>query len=293
VQASSARFFCTPKPGQSEVEITRAPSDSASAWVPSVLPLSMTTTSSAQATLRRQSARLCASLRVISATERRLATAVPGFIPLDCPRLAPGSESMRVNQGVDAVFVLSVRSFADRIAHIRAELARHGIEFEFVFEFDANAIPPELIDRMFAPSDMKPSHQSLVLKHVRTWQLALERNLRRVLVFEDDAVLAPDFAPRLAEALAEAEALPPGWMLYLGRGNNQHVGARSGPALLPGGLLPATDALVFDAEAARRRLATCRPTRSPARPTGSRARPMPRSACRTTGCASRSSSRAA
>jgi glycosyl transferase, family 25 len=44
-------------------------------------------------------------------------------------------------------------------------------------------------------------------------------------------------------------------MLYLGRGNNQHVGARTGPALLPGGLLPATDALVFDAEAARRRLA--------------------------------------
>jgi glycosyl transferase, family 25 len=162
---------------------------------------------------------------------------------------------MRVNQGVDAVFVLSVRSFADRIAHIRAELARHGIEFEFVFEFDANAIPPELIDRMFAPSDMKASHQSLVLKHVRTWQLALERKLRRVLVFEDDAVLAPDFAPRLAEALAEAEALPPGWVLYLGRGNNQHVGARSGPALLPGGLLPATDAMVFDTEAARRRLA--------------------------------------
>lgn len=162
---------------------------------------------------------------------------------------------MRVNQGVDAVFVLSVRSFADRIAHIRAELARHGIEFEFVFEFDANAIPPELIDRMFAPSDMKPSHQSLVLKHVRTWQLALERNLRRVLVFEDDAVLAPDFVPRFSEALSEADALPAGWLLYLGRGNNQHVGARDGPALVPGGLLPATDALVFDAETARRRLA--------------------------------------
>lgn len=160
-----------------------------------------------------------------------------------------------VNQGVAAVFVLSVRSFADRIAHINAELARHGIEFEFVFEFDANAIPPELIDRMFAPSDLKLSHQSLVLKHVRTWQLAIERGLQRVLVFEDDAVLAPDFAPRLAEALAEADALPAGWLLYLGRGNNQHVGARDGPALLPGGLLPATDALVFDVEAARRRLA--------------------------------------
>jgi glycosyl transferase family 25 len=162
---------------------------------------------------------------------------------------------LRVNGLVDAVFVLSVRSFTDRIAHIRTELARHGIDFEFVFDYDANAIPPELNDRMFAPSDMKAAHRSLVLKHVRSWELALERGCRRVLVFEDDAQLAADFGARLAEALEEAARLPAGWLLYLGRGNNQHIGARAGPALVPGGPLPATDALVFDAEAARRRLA--------------------------------------
>lgn len=162
---------------------------------------------------------------------------------------------MNVNQLVDAVYVLSVRSFTDRIAHIRAELARHGIAFEFVFEFDANAIPPEVIERQFAPSDMKAGHQSLVLKHIRTWQLAVERDLRRVLVFEDDAVLAPDFAPRFAAAMREADALPGPYLVYLGRGNNQHIGAPGAGALMPGGLLPATDALVFDREAARRRLA--------------------------------------
>jgi glycosyl transferase family 25 len=163
---------------------------------------------------------------------------------------------MSVNRRVDAVFVLSVRSFTDRIAHIEVEMARHGIAFEFVFEYDANAIPPELIDRMFAPSDMKLAHQSLVLKHVRTWQLAIERGLKRVLVFEDDAVLARDFCARFDAALDEAERLAPGWLLYLGRGDNRHVGRRAGPgALIPGDLLPATDALVFDQEAARRRLA--------------------------------------
>ncbi|MCU0939643.1 MAG: glycosyltransferase family 25 protein [Burkholderiaceae bacterium] len=163
---------------------------------------------------------------------------------------------MSVNRRVDAVFVLSVRSFSDRIAHIEAEMARHGIAFEFVFEYDANAIPPELIDRMFAPSDMKRAHQSLVLKHVRTWQLAIERGLARVLVFEDDAVLARDFSARFEAALDEAERLVPGWLLYLGRGDNRHVGAGAGgTALIPGGTLPATDALVFDQEAARRRLA--------------------------------------
>jgi glycosyl transferase, family 25 len=156
---------------------------------------------------------------------------------------------MSVNRRVDAVFVLSVRSFTDRIAHIEAEMARHGIAFEFVFEYDANAIPPELIDRMFAPSDMKLAHQSLVLKHVRTWQLAIERKLARVLVFEDDAVLAHDFSTRFESALDESAHLSPGWLLYLGRGDNRHVGVGVG------GTLPATDALVFDLEAARRRVA--------------------------------------
>ena len=168
--------------------------------------------------------------------------------------MSAGAPAPRVNALVDAVFVLSVRSFADRIAHIQAELARQAIEFEFVFDYDANAIPEDVIERRFAPSDMKRSHQSLVLKHIRTWELMRERNLARVLVFEDDALLAPDFVAGLGEALREAQALPPGWCIYLGRGNNQHMGARSGPALLPGGLLPATDALVFDRAAAERRL---------------------------------------
>lgn len=166
-----------------------------------------------------------------------------------------GAVDSRVAASVDAVFVLSVRSFADRIAHSRAEMARHGIDFEFVFEYDANAIPPDVLARTFAPSDMKLAHQSLVLKHMHTWRLAVERNLRRVLVFEDDAVLAPDFTSRFERAMRAAQALPAGYCIYLGRGNNQHIGGPPGDSpLMRGGVLPATDALVFDHVAARRRL---------------------------------------
>lgn len=161
---------------------------------------------------------------------------------------------MLVNQLVDAVFVLSVRSFADRIAHIQAQLARHGIAFEFVFEYDANAIPEALLARRFGPSDMRRAHQSLVLKHIRTWELAVERGLGRVLVFEDDAELAADFVPRFAAAMRELARKPAGQLLYLGRGDNKHVGRAADAALMPGGPLPATDALVFDREAAQRRL---------------------------------------
>jgi glycosyl transferase family 25 len=101
---------------------------------------------------------------------------------------------MRVNQLVGAVFVLSVRSFSDRIEHMRAEMARHDIEFEFVFEFDANAIPPAVVEETFGPSDLGRAQQSLVLKHLHVQRQCVERGLERVLVFEDDAVLDPDFA---------------------------------------------------------------------------------------------------
>lgn len=183
---------------------------------------------------------------------------VPGVVDADAkivraPQPGPGAAD-RVNTQVDAVFVLSVRSFTDRIAHSRAELGKHGIDFEFIFDFDANAIPDDVIAARFAASDMRRSHQSLVLKHLRTWELMLARDLRRVLVFEDDAVLDVDFARSFAEAMTAADALDPGWMIYLGRGNNQHVGERGAQGLIPGGLLPAADAVVFDREAARRRL---------------------------------------
>lgn len=161
----------------------------------------------------------------------------------------------RVNDRVDAVFVLSVQTFTDRIAHMRAEMARHGIEFEFVFDFDANAIPQEIIDRRFAPSDMKRSHQSLVLKQIRTWELMVERGCSRILVFEDDALLAADFRERFAEAMDAADRLQGPWCIYLGRGNNQYLGTRSTGALVPGGPLPAADALVFNRAAAQQRLA--------------------------------------
>ena len=161
-----------------------------------------------------------------------------------------------VNGLVDAVFVVSVRAFTDRIEHMRAEMARVGIRFEWVFDFDPDSIEPGLLERTFAPSDLKISHQSLVLKHAATWRACVERNLRRVLVFEDDVVLAQDFSRVFERAMREADRLAPGYLIYLGCGDNRYVeGAAQAPtALVPGGPLSAADAIVFDGEAARRRL---------------------------------------
>ncbi len=154
--------------------------------------------------------------------------------------------------------MLSVKTFHDRIRHIESELRRHGIAFEWIFEHDADELTPGQIDAVFAPSDMKRGHQSLVLKHIETWKRCVERDYRRVLVFEDDAVLARDFERVFALAMDEADRVDRPYMVYLGCGDNKYVaGARSSPTMLltPGIELPATDATVLDRRAAELRLA--------------------------------------
>jgi glycosyl transferase family 25 len=163
---------------------------------------------------------------------------------------------MEIHPLVDAVYVLSVRSFDDRIAHMQREMAHHGIAFEFVFEFDPDAIPDEVLRRVFGDSPMKLPHKSLVLKHIETWRRCVERGQRRVLVFEDDAILSPNFAPTFARACAEADRLGGAYMVYLGCGDNRYAAAPPGDGcLVAAGPLPAADALLFNQEAARRRLA--------------------------------------
>ncbi|SPE24244.1 3-deoxy-D-manno-octulosonic-acid transferase [Burkholderiales bacterium] len=168
-----------------------------------------------------------------------------------------GRAKARVNDVVDAVLVVSVRSFQDRIAHMRAEMARFGIEFEWIFDFDPDSITPELLERTFAPSDMRLPHQSAVLKHIATWRICAERKYRRVLVFEDDVVLASNFPEVLAQAMSEADALRTPYLVYLGCGHNRYAaGASDSPTMLvAGGSLPAAEAIVIDHESAVMRMA--------------------------------------
>ncbi len=160
-----------------------------------------------------------------------------------------------VNACVDGVFVLTVRSFAERIAHIEAEMVRHGIQFEFMFEHDADQLDDALIEATFAPSDMRRPHHSLVLKNIAVWQQALARGWRHVLVFEDDAVLDPEFTARFIEAMQAAERLEPGWLLFLG-GHDTKV--PDSYFLAPGPLIElpiaTAEGYVCDAESMRRRL---------------------------------------
>lgn len=126
------------------------------------------------------------------------------------------AESKPVNKLVDAVYVLSVKTFVQRIAHIESEMKKHGIAFSFMFEHDAAELDDALVAVTFGPSDMRKAHQSLVLKNIQVWRDAVAHGYRRILVFEDDAVLVPDFVARFEQALDADDLLLEGWLIFLG-----------------------------------------------------------------------------
>jgi len=168
----------------------------------------------------------------------------------------PRSDEAFAVPGLDAIYVLSVKTFADRIAHVRQQMASQGLPFEFVFDYDVSDLDPALLERQFEPTALSPAHRSLVLKHAQAWRLALARGQRRILVCEDDVVLAKHFRQGLGVALAASRELPDGWLIFLGGADTKVPDAffLSDTALFPLPL-PTAEAYLTDATAMERRLA--------------------------------------
>lgn len=164
--------------------------------------------------------------------------------------------ALPVNGWVDAVYVLSVKSYDARIAHVRSQMAKHGIQFEFMFDYDVDALADPRLDAIFTGTSLSPGQKSLILKNIAVWRDAVAKNHQRILVLEDDVVLDADFVPRFAQAMEEARELAPGWLIFLG-GKDAKVPDRY--FLTEGALfalpIPTAEALVSDITALQRRLA--------------------------------------
>jgi glycosyl transferase family 25 len=118
---------------------------------------------------------------------------------------------------VDAVFVLSVKTFEDRINHVKKQMALHQIEYQFVFDFDIPDLNTSLLIDTFETENVldKPL-QSLVLKHIQTWRLCVEHQFQNILVFEDDVILSDNFVPKLNQAIKAIEQKQNAYLLFLG-----------------------------------------------------------------------------
>jgi glycosyl transferase family 25 len=130
---------------------------------------------------------------------------------------------MQTPQGIDAIFVIHAASLAERRKLIESQLSALDLRHEFILDYDIPAITPQLRERMIRSDDLSPAQQSCALKHWHAHVLAQQRGYNRVLVLEDDVILAPDFADVFARAMREELALAAPHVTFLGCGGHYYV----------------------------------------------------------------------
>jgi glycosyl transferase family 25 len=130
---------------------------------------------------------------------------------------------MQTPQGIDAIFVIHAASLAERRKLIEAQLSALRMHHEFILDYDVAAIPDPLRERMFRSGDLSPGQQSCALKHWQAHMLADQRGHERVLVLEDDVILAPDFKQVFERALDEELAIDGPHVTFLGCGGHYYV----------------------------------------------------------------------
>ncbi len=119
--------------------------------------------------------------------------------------------------GINAVYVLSVKKFTNRIAHIEKELAKQSISFEFIFEHDIGSIDPLLEDKIFSSQPkIEPPQRSLVLKHISAWEKCVQNKYKTILVFEDDVILHRCFDQEIKLVMDEVAKKDKSYLIFLG-----------------------------------------------------------------------------
>ena len=155
-------------------------------------------------------------------------------------------------------YVIHAKSLPERTAHIQRELDAAGISFEWVLDFDADEITPEVDQAYFAEgADLTMRQKSCALKHIVAMQRIRERGHDLALIFEDDAQLVPDFGAQLARVLDEARNWPRPRILHLGAATNFYTPAeqlRPGQIVYVGNRVRNMEAYVMGAIEAQARL---------------------------------------
>lgn len=119
------------------------------------------------------------------------------------------------------IFVVTVRHFVDRHAHIENLAAKFGFDFQYVLKFDADSLSEA--DMSSVSTHLSPKSASNVLKHIEAQRMFVDRSDSGnvALILEDDVVLFEDFFERLDVVLARANQLSPGFLVFLGGADNK------------------------------------------------------------------------
>lgn len=129
----------------------------------------------------------------------------------------------RLPPGLPAVFVIHAAKFVDRRRMIEEQLARVGLPFEFVRDYDVTDISPKVRERFFDADALSPSQQSCALKHWKAMSNIVDRQLPRALILEDDVILADNFLQIFDQMMKEELAILSPHVTFLGCGGHYYI----------------------------------------------------------------------
>jgi glycosyl transferase family 25 len=132
-------------------------------------------------------------------------------------------------------YVIHSTSLPEREDHIRRELQRAGISFEWILDMEPADISDEIDRKYFVPgADLTPGQKSCALKHIVAMQRIVENHHDLAFIVEDDTQFCDDFQNRLRPMLEAAKRWPRPRILHLGAATNFYVPASQ---IRPGELL--------------------------------------------------------
>jgi glycosyl transferase, family 25 len=122
---------------------------------------------------------------------------------------------------LEHIYVLNVKKFTDRRVFMEQQLAEAGLQAEFIFDWDADELTDDIVERYFAKNNnLSAAQKSCALKHITALQKVAESGSEFVLILEDDAVFAKRFSLGLRRALTQSEQFSPPKVIYIGSGGN-------------------------------------------------------------------------
>lgn len=160
-----------------------------------------------------------------------------------------------INQDIDHVYVLTVKTFTDRIAHVEKEMAKHAIPYTFFYEHLIPHLEKDL-ETKFTPNMIRRSYKANVLQHIALWEDAIKNGYQRILVFEDDVILNKNFKRYFERIMRDVKNLKEDYVVFLGGADTK---VPDGFFLEKGELyslpIATSEGLIMDIEGIKRRLA--------------------------------------
>ena len=121
--------------------------------------------------------------------------------------------------GISGIYIVhALKGYEIHEERINKLFGEMGLSFEFVTDGDPSGFDSGILNKYFIP-DIKDKLStgilSCTLNHILSYEKAVQHNNKYALVFENDPFFIGDFVEKIKKVAAEADGLPPGFIISL------------------------------------------------------------------------------